>query len=152
MSDAVRLHHLSIPPISASSLASSTPAPALSLGYLPSVIPCLPVASSTTSVLVSTGAFLADSSSSPTAGDGVLSWMLQSILPRNASGAGERVLIGSGLPCVPNKLLHKFRNWEFVELSELLPAANPAEASSTSGSPTARFSLFPGCEVVATAP
>ena len=83
----------------------------------------------------------------PASKDNALSWVLQSLLPPASAGLGERVLIGNGLPCIPKKLLDKIQNWEFVDLSELLPSTNATEASAT-GSPTARFSLFPGYEVV----
>ena len=65
--------------------------------------------------------------------------------PQAAAGSSERVLIGNGLPTVPKKLLQKIRNWEYVELAELLPTANP---SASSGLPSARFQLLPGLDVV----
>ena len=57
-------------------------------------------------------------------------------------------MIGNGFPCIPKKLLTKIVNWEFVDLSELLTASNPMEAISSSGLPSARFSVFLVCEVV----
>ena len=81
--------------------------------------------------------------------DSVLTWVLQSLLPRTSTaGSGERVLLGNGIPCLPKKLVSKIRAWEFVDLAELLPTANASESATSSGIPSARFSLFPGCEVV----
>ena len=134
-------------------------------GVLPPVLPSLPVfpaassGASNPAVVGSSGvaptsvsplsSSLIDSiASSSSAGDSVMSWVLQSLLPKAASGSSDRVLVGSGLPSIPRKLLAKIRNWEFVELSELLPASSPTEASTSSGVPAARFSLFPGCEIV----
>ena len=39
--------------------------------------------------------------------------------------------------------IDKVCSWEIVKFSVLLPPANPSSSSVT---PTARFSLFPGCE------
>ena len=132
------------------------------LGVLPPVLPSLPVlpgassGASNPAVVVSSGvaptpvslpsSSLIDSiASSPSAGDSVMSWVLRSLLPKAASGSSDRVLVGSGLPSIPKKLLAKIRNWEFVEL---LPTSSPTEATTSSGVPAARFSLFPGCEIV----
>ena len=105
--------------------------------------------SSVVSPSVTVGSSLPESVTSvPASGDSVITWMLQSLLPRTSTALGERVLIGNGLPCIPKKLVDKIRSWEFVELSDLLPSSNPMDASVSSGTPTARFSLFPGCEVV----
>ena len=40
------------------------------------------------------------------------------------------------------------RNWEYVDLVELLPASDAAGDTYPSGPPSARVPLFPGCEVV----
>ena len=71
-------------------------------------------------------------------------WVLQSARDNNSQGA-SRVLIGSGLPTIPKELLEKIQSWEFVDMTELLPAASTDESAWLTNSP--RFSLFPGMEM-----
>ena len=56
--------------------------------------------------------------------------------------------LGNDLPALPKKLLTKIRNWEYIELADLLPVPHSAGDPYVNGPPAARFPLFPGCEVV----
>ena len=76
-----------------------------------------------------------------------LARMLQSASSTNLS-LSARVLIGPGLTTIPKQLLDKIQRWEFVEIAELLPSSNAEDATLPSSSSPARFSLFPGCEVI----
>ena len=81
----------------------------------------------------------------------MLAWLVATLAgqPQTPSATmGERVFIGNGLPALPKKLLTKIRNWEYVELADLLPAPHSAGDPYGNGPPAARFPLFPGCEVV----
>ena len=127
--------------------AASTVTP---LGAMPRAIPSLPVVSVETSAPLSLSQSLGGTSLSSPAGEIALSWVLQSLAgnPHTVAGSGEWVLIGKGLLTIPKRLLEKICNWEFVDLTELLPTASTHGSLSSAGLHVALFSLFPGCEVV----
>ena len=85
-----------------------------------------------------------------TASDSVASWLLHALASQSQGpgASSEKVLIGNGLPCIPKKLVTKIRNWEFVDLAELLPSTNPLETAAFHGPPSGRFALLPGLDVV----
>ena len=62
-----------------------------------------------------------------------------------ATASGERVLVGDRLPAIHKRLLTKIRNWEYVDLTELLPAADVSVDAENNGPLAARFPLFPDC-------
>lgn len=124
--------------------AANTP-----LGGMPTSLPNLPIASSyqtPTTTSVAGGSSNCNTVGSAPSLDPALAWLLQSMAAGTSRlpTASERVLIGQGIPTIPKQLLHKIRNWEYIDLAELLPAAS---TPPTDVAP-ARFSLFPGCEVV----
>ena len=106
-----------------------------------------PVASTTTtSTACSVGSVLASSADDP-----ITVWIWQALtgplqLPPAAT---DRVLVGQGIPTIPKALLQNIRKWEYVDLTDLLPASSSHDSASTSlHSPTTRFSLFLGYKLI----
>ena len=154
--------------------ASSAPAAATgtgaSLGAMPASIPALPLLSAAAAPLSlswsqpptpspshsasgseAAGSSLLTGTPAAASSSDMLAWLVATLAgqPQTPSGTmGERVFIGNGLPALPKKLLTKIRNWEYIELADLLPAPHSAGDPYGNGPPAARFPLFPGCEVV----
>ena len=78
------------------------------------------------------------------------SWLLHALMgvPPPTPVSSQRVLVSPGIPTIPRNLVQKIRRWEYVELVDLLPAASSADQASALMAPAAKFSLFPGLEVV----
>ena len=115
---------------------------------MPGALPELPVFSTASPAVALTLPSQATAAAAPS--DSMLSWVLQTLAgqPQAATASGERVMVGDGLPAIPKRLLAKIRNWEYVDLTELLPAADVSVDAENNGPLAARFPLFPGCEVV----
>lgn len=56
--------------------------------------------------------------------------------------------MGQGLLTIDKSLLQKNCNWEYVDLALLLPTSTAQDNTQADSLLAARFSLFPGCEVV----
>ena len=83
----------------------------------------------------------------------LLATQLTSLLQNAAAAASsanqtDKVIIAPGLPAIPTKLLKKMHNWEYIELSQLLPQSSSHDAAMDAQ----RFALFPGFELVRAKP
>ena len=83
----------------------------------------------------------------------LLATQLTSLLQNAAAAASsanqtDKVIIAPGLPAIPTKLLKKMHNWEYIELSQLLPQSSSHDAAMDAQ----RFALFPGFELVRVKP
>ena len=109
---------------------------------MPGALPELPVFSTASPAVALTQPSQATAAAAPS--DSMLSWVLQTLAgqPQAATGSGERVMVGDGLPAIPKRLLAKIRNWEYVDLTELLPAADVSVDAENNGQLAARFPLF----------
>ena len=73
----------------------------------------------------------------------LLATQLTSLLQSAAAAASsanqtDKVIIAPGLPAIPTKLLKKMHNWEYIELSQLLPQSSSHDAAMDAQ----RFALF----------
>ena len=134
------------PPLLSSSAAAALPGASGytpgALGLMPGALPELPVFSTASPAVALTLPSQATAAAAPS--DSMLSWVLQTLAgqPQAATGSGERVMVGDGLPAIPKRLLAKIRNWEYVDLTELLPAADVSVDAENNGQLAARFPLF----------
>ena len=83
----------------------------------------------------------------------LLATQLTSLLQNAAAAASlanqtDKVIIAPGLPTIPTKLLKKMHNWEYTELSQLLPQSSSHDAAMDAQ----RFVLLPGFELVRAKP
>ena len=106
---------------------------------MPGVLPELPVFSTASPAVAVT--LPSQATAAAAHSDSMLSWVLQTLAGQTqaATVSGERVLVGDGLPAIPKRLLTKIRNWEYVDLTEPLPAADVSVDAENNGPLAARF-------------
>ena len=123
--------------------------PASALGIMPASIPALPIAGSavsTVDAMQQSSATVLSSSAGPSF-QNALAWIIQSASSSTAANS-SRFLIGPGLPTLPKALLEKIQRWEYVDMTELLPTSSADDSTLPANGTPARFSLFPGCEII----